>query len=301
MGREALRTLSICLGLAALLLPMPVEAASHEEAAPMPLLWVSYITAEPGKSNELASLMGEQGRGLYDGLVADGHALNWGVAQAINHFPDDDWTHMEWVSFANWAGVGEFVNRFMASQQTKSPEELAAEAAKWDELTVHGSHYDEVVRFGHVAGDPAARPAYIRVGYMATTGFGAVQKVGKMYKKWRAGMLDKALESGDILGHGYFERAIHAAGGGWTVGAYELLPGLGAMDALDKAEQAYMAGLSEEERGKWMEAVTSTFDLDGHYDRILLVIHHSADGAGGGDDAGGDDAGGDDSENGEDG
>ena len=45
-------------------------AAQEDEAGP--LLWISYITAEPGKSGDLGMYLATEGAKVYDGMMADG-------------------------------------------------------------------------------------------------------------------------------------------------------------------------------------------------------------------------------------
>lgn len=223
-----------------------------------------------------------EGANIYDGLVADGHAVTWGVAQAVNHFPGDDWTHLEWVSFTNWASVGEFVSRFIAAQQSKTPDQLMQQQARWQELTVHGSHYDEISRFGHVSVDETKRPGYIVLGYRKAKPWEA-GKVSGIYKQWRAPMMDKLLESGKIVGHGYFERAVSAPGGGWTHVSWTSMESLAGLDAVHEAYVNQASGFTEAEREDLMETVDGAFDLSIDHERILVVTHfHSAGTTGGG-------------------
>ncbi|MDX1500820.1 MAG: hypothetical protein R3325_00550 [Thermoanaerobaculia bacterium] len=285
MGRIARSELLLALALVCLmLLPAPAPAASHEEAEPetMPILWVSYITAEPGKSGELGRHIATEGGKIYDGLLADGHAISWGVAQGVNHFPGDDWTHLEWVSFTSWAGVNEFVSRFMAAMGAKTPEEMAADQATWDELTVHGSHYDEISRFVHVAGDVDQRPGYILVSYFDAQSMQAVGGLGDLYRKRRAPMMDKLVADGKIIGHGAMVSEIHAEGAMNRISGYVAMSDLGDMDDLLAAEEANMAAMSEEDRKEWMETMRTNFDFSRHSDRILVVLHYNSAGLMGG-------------------
>lgn len=277
MRRIALRGLFVFLGVAALLLPQPVLA---QDDAKGPLLWVSYVTAEPGKSGELGSYMAAEGAEIYDGLVADGHAYSWGVAQAVNHFPGDDWTHMEFINFKDWSGVNEFVNRFMAGMQAMSKEDRAADAAKWDELTVHGSHYDMVSRNVYVSAS-GSPPAYIHLATFTTQAGVSEGAIRKMYAKWRAPMMDGLKADGKILGHGFLMPYLHGPGSGGDVTAWYSMADLGAVDAMDTAMDKDEAARTPEQSAEWLADVQKLFarpDNSNHTDRLLVVLHYKSAG-----------------------
>jgi hypothetical protein len=244
-------------------------------------LWISYVTAEPGKSNELGMHMAADGAKIYDGLVDDGLALSWGVAQAINHYPGDNWTHMEFVNFKDWAAVNEFVTRFMGAQMAMSPEARAADAAKWDDLTVHGSHYDMVGRHAHVAASGKA-PAYISLSSFKTQPGVDESAVRDMYRKWRAPMMDKLLADGAGVGHGAFTPYLHGPGSGTSsVTAWYTIADLGKVDAVDAAVDADAAARTDEQKAAWGADMQKSFerpDDSNHTDRILVVLHYKSAG-----------------------
>lgn len=275
MRRIVLGSLFAALALGVLATPPAALADNHEKG---PLLWISYVTAEPGKSQELGVHMATEGKKIYDGLVEDGFALNWGVAQAVNHFPGDNWTHLEWVNFNNWAGVNEFVNRFMAGQQAMGEEARMASAAKWAELTVHGSHFDEISRHGFVAAS-GERPTYISLSTFETKPGKGAKDVRAIYEKWRAPVMNQLMEDGKILGHGFFTPVVHGPGVDADVTAWHLMTGLDGEDAVDDAAEADQAARSEEQQAEWLADVQAVFSPPGsghHTDRLLVVLHHSA-------------------------
>lgn len=282
MRRLPLCTFSIALALLCLLLPPGAAAESHEEPAMEPLLWISYVTAEPGKSNELGMHMIDNGKKLYDGLVADGHAVSWGVAQAINHYPEDDWTHLEWVNFRDWAAAGEFVKRFLAGMQAMSPEERAADAAKWAELTVHGSHYDRIGKHHYLAVNPG-RPGYIALSSFNTKPGKGADEVKAMYEKWRAPVMKGLMDGGQIQAHGFYTQQMHGPSGWQDVTAWFTMADLGGMDAVDKATEAADDARSEEQQKEWLADMQQTFEMPAegnHTDVILAVLHYHSAAAG---------------------
>lgn len=261
------------LALGVLTAPPPAAAEHHEGG---PILWISYVTAEPGKSSELGVEMATEGKKIYDGLLDDGHILSWGVAQAVNHYPDDNWTHMEFVNFTNWAGVNEFVNRFMAGQQAMGEEARMATAAKWAELTVHGSHYDEVSQHHHLA-STGDRPSYISLSTFETKPGKGAEDVKAVYKKWRAPMMDKLMEDGKIVAHGFFVPIMHGPGVNADATAWHTMEGLEGEGAVDAADRAARAARTDEQQAEWLADVQGVFAPPGqsrHSDRLLVVLHY---------------------------
>lgn len=264
----------ITLAVVSLLLPTAVAAQDGDG----PVLWISYITAEPGKSSELGMYLGEEGAKTYDGLIADGHVMSWGVAQAVNHFPNDDWTHLEFVNFRNWASVGEFINRFMGKMQAMTPEERMEAGAKWDELTVHGSHYDTIGRHRHLAVG-GGTPGYISLSTFSMSPGASVDAAKEIYKKWRAPIMDELMEAGTINAHGIYTMELHPTTGWADMTGWFTMPGLGAMDTVEAALVAADDARTEEQQAEWIAEVSKVFEMPAegnHTDRVLVVLHYNA-------------------------
>ena len=267
--RKISRGALLCaLAVLSTLLPQVVMA---QEAGDGPLLWISYVTAEPGKSNELGMRMAAEGAKIYDGLMEDGHVMSWGVAQAVNHYPGDDWTHLEFINFRDWAAVNEFIGRFMAGMQAMSEEERMADAAKWEELTVHGSHYDLIGRHEHLA-SAGGRPSYISLSTFNTKPGTDNDAVAEMYRKWRAPIMDELMEAGKLNAHGFYSRVMHGPEGWEDVTSWFTMSDLEAAEAADAAR-------SEEEGAAMMSDMQQKFEFPGrgnHTDRLLVVLHYNA-------------------------
>ncbi len=153
--------LSLLVGL--LLVPIAAIADSHEQ--PMPLTWLNFVKAQTGQGGALGQHIAEGGAKIYNPLMAGGQILTWGVAQPINHFPGDEWTHLEWVTFSGWAAVDSFMQAFMAGQMAKSPEEMMAEQEEYQSLVEPGSHRDEIFRHMVVVRGEGMPPAYFNLSY----------------------------------------------------------------------------------------------------------------------------------------
>jgi hypothetical protein len=240
-----------------------------------PYLWANYIKAKPGQGDQMAKMMAEQAKKLYDPLIESGKALNWGIAMPVIHDGDDPFTHIEWITFTDWSGADAFMKSFMEMQRAKSDEERAADMESWDAVVVPGSHADGVY-YGVDAGGSGERPAYIMISYYQTQ-FGKAGDGTKMWKEYAKPVYQGLAESGEISGYGLMMPEIHR-GEEWSHMSWYSAAGLAARDAVSKAFQEAEAARSEEENKGMMESYLETFVPEGHMDQILMVIGHSSDG-----------------------
>jgi hypothetical protein len=276
MKRHQLLTLSLLVGV--LLVPLAASADNHE-MAPNPITWISYLQSQVGKSNALTQHLAEDGAKIYDGLMADGHVLDWGVAMPVNHFADDDWNVTEWVTFRDWAAMDAFMGAFMGMQMAKSPEQMMAEQEKWLSLVVPGSHYDEI--FEHLVVAPGeAPPAYLDLSFFPVK-LGQSGAIKKLWVENAKPTLDELQAAGTVRGFGMAVSKIHAANTPASIMFWTALPGLGSLDAMEVAMDAADKARGEEAQKALMEAFMSKVDLAGHSDRILIVTHNGGGGGGG--------------------
>ena len=276
MKRRQLLALSLLAGL--LLAPLAASADQHE-MAPKPLTWLSYVQSQTGKSNQLSQYLAKNGAETYDALMADGHIITWGVAMPVNHWADDDWNIVEWVTFRDWAAVDTFMQGFMARQMAKSLEQMMAEQKEWLSLVEPGSHYDEILRHMVVVPAPeAGRPGYYNLTWVPV-------KPGKgpaLKKLWQENVQPTLAEmqgAGKVGAFGLAAAEIHDGTGSQAL-FWSALPNLAAREAIDAAMAAAAAKRGEEAQKQLMESFNSLVDLPGHHDRLLLVTHYGGSGAG---------------------
>lgn len=275
MNKRQLLALSLTVGL--LVVPLAAHA-DHHEVAPKPITWISYVQSQVGKSNALTQHLAENGAKIYDGLMADGHVITWGVAMPVNHAAGDDWNVAEWVTFRDWAAMDAFMGAFMGMQMAKSPEQMMAEQEKWLSLVEPGSHHDEIVRHLVVA-QGETPPAYIDLSYFPVKP-GQAESLKDLWMENQAPTMEKLKEAGDVLAYGLAVTVVHDGSTPPSVMVWTALPNLGSMDAMSAAMDAARKELGEEAQKERMKSFMSKVDLGGHHDRILLVTHNGGGGAG---------------------
>ena len=269
MKRRQLAALSLAAAL--LLVPLAASADSHEMGSE-PLTWISYAMSQSGKGQALSAHIAQGGAKIYDGLMADGHVLSWGVGMPINHHAGDDWNVMEWVTFRDWAAVDAFMGAFMTMQMAKSPEEMKADAEKWYSLIEAGSHRDEIARHMVMVPSTTVKPAYLSLAYFPVH----IAKAGKVKKLWQEyaqPTMTKLQEAGTVGAFGIAVTEIHDGETPHSVAMWEVLPNLGARDAMDAAFDAASKERGEEKEAELMKAFMSMVDMDRHHDRIIFITH----------------------------
>ncbi len=267
--------LPLLLGL--LLVPLAATADSHE-MAPKPITWLSYLQSQPGKSMALGQNIAQNGAKIYDGLMADGHVLTWGVGMAVNHRAGDDWNIMEWVTFRDWAAADAFMQAFMGMQMAKSPEDMAAEQEEWQSLVEAGSHYDDIVRHRVVVRSEAGTPpAYFRLSYFPMK----PGQAGTLENLWVENVqptMEELQAAGTIGAFGLAASEVHE--GPANVMFWTAMPNLAAQDAIDAAFEVADKARGEEANKEMMKKFASAVDLGGHHDRLIMVVHNGGGGGG---------------------
>ncbi len=281
MRTRQLLALSLLAGL--VLVPMVATADSHE-MAPKPLTWMSYVQSQTGKGSALSQHIAKNGAKIYDGLMADGQILSWGVAMPVNHRAGDGWNVVEWVTFRDWAAVDAFMQAFMGMQMAKSPEDMKAEQKEWYSLIEAGSHYDEIVRHRVFEVSGASKLAYLKLQYF-TAKPGKFNALTKQLKKMVMPVMAKLLEDGGINSYGLASPNIHGGASG-THAVWYGMSGLAAQDAVVAARDAAAKELGEEAQQAAMAALGEATDWTAHHDRLLMVVHLGAQSGGEGGEGG---------------
>ena len=276
------RLMAMALLACLLLVPLAARADSHE--GPKPLTWLSYVQSQTGKGFALSQNIAKNGAEIYDGLMASGDILSWGVAMPVNHRPGDDWNVVEWVTFPNWAGVDAFMGAFMARQMAKSPEDMKAEQEEWYSLIEAGSHYDEIVRHRVFKAAPDRKLTYLKLSYHSPRP-GQYGALTEQLEKLAMPIMAKLFEDGAIGSYGLASPTIH----GGTQGTHAVWYGmsdLSAQDAVTAARAAAAEERGEEAQKAAMAALGEATDWPAHHDRIFMVIHLGGQGGSEGGDEG---------------
>lgn len=244
-------------------LALPLAALAQEEGAG-PITWIAYSKVKSGKTRDAVALT-LRDKEFYDGLLADGTILSWGITTPVNHRPSDNWNHAVWVTVESWEKIGAWTGAFGArmggfDEAEHMSRQEAAEAAYQP-----NSHHDAVVRHVHFRppADGGPKPAYFLFGNY-TAHPGQEGALTKLYKDLVPGIVDPLQVDGTVLAYGLYVSELH--GDDWTHGAWYALPSLGAMDKLTAAIEAAVTP----EIVATMGEIT---DTTAHYDTVSMVLH----------------------------
>lgn len=256
-------TISIpILLLATVLAPV---AAQEEEETPTPITWIGLSQLNPGKSAEDAVGLMLDDKEFMDGLVEDGTILSYGAVVPINHDPDDAWNYAEFVSAESWEKIEAWVGAFMGYVAGLDEATQESRQKRFMEVHAAGSHFDWVVRhIGYVPG--GTQPRYFYMAHFTVPPSGGEAVTG-LFNDFVTPTLSEMQSAGEMGSIGLYVPELHGDHPFTHVFWYSL-PGLASVDKMMTAfEEA--SGPAE---NAWAESV---FDLETHYDKILMVVHYS--------------------------
>lgn len=253
-------TLALCVALSvALLAPL---AAPAQDGPPI-YVWVNSLKAKAGQGEGLTAMLVEQDSENLDALVDSGAAVNWGIAMNVVHDGGDASSHVQWISFLGWEAVDQFMQNFVESMQTMTPEDRAAGAEAWEANIVAGSHSDMINRSVSIGGAPSGRPGYIHLGYYeARPGQDAAATA--IWNDFVKPRFEQLATHRKIMAYGLHVPAVHR-NTGWTHMSWYTTANLAARDSVDAAlgtpDEAMSARMAETLTGE-------------HTDQILMVVHY---------------------------
>jgi len=241
-----------------------LPAAAQEADAPGPITWIAYSTVNPGMTADAVAFTLED-KPFYDGLLADGTILSWGMGTPINHSPEDNWNHVHWVTVADWGKIEDWIGKFMQHNQAMDEAERTARHERAEQIYVAGSHFDEVVRhdvFRVGSGDAPMR--YLYSGEFAAKP-GREDDLVRFFEQAVVPVVDRLVEDGTMTSYGVYSPDLHLDVD-WTHRLWYGLPNLGSIQTM---QQAFAAAAGPEFQS-WAESI---FEARGHYDKVLMILH----------------------------
>ena len=245
-----------------LLLGLVPLASAQEEAGP--ITWFALDTTKGGSRNLIELTVKDDGP-MYDGLLASGSLLSWGIAIPINHRPDDTWNYMLWTTMADWGKIGDLQAGFENSFAARSPKDMAASQKAYEEATIGGAHHDWIVRHQvYQPGTGEVRPRYFNTSFWKTKP-GTEEKLTAFYKDRMQPVFEGLRTAGTISGYGIFTQEIHGDPE-WTHVTWYAISDLAAIDAVGPALDAALteADLAE---------IFPIMEMEAHKDQVLMVVH----------------------------
>lgn len=251
------------LALAVLLVAIAAAPVLAQDDTPSMVTWIAYSTVRPNQLQAAVELVMED-REFLDGLMADGTILGWGAGTPINHSPDDTWNFVQWVHVADWSKADGWVDASFRRMQSRDDVTREALEARFAEVFVEGSHFDEVVRHDVVRMSPGdTPPRYLYVAEFAAR----PGKESALVDLFRAGVVpvvDGLVEEGTLTGYGVYSPELHLDVD-WTHRFWYALPNLGSMDRMREAFGSMGAGFAAQ--------AEDVFEAEGHHDKVVMILH----------------------------
>lgn len=219
-----------------ILVSLFAAAAAFAQPAMVPpkLTWLRYYQAQPGKSEELTRLLIGGSKPVFDKLLAEKKIVGWGLAVPITH-NDEPWTHVFYVSLADWSGAEQLV-RAIEANDAGTPK---AEMARMEQMFLAAYRPDMTrdVILRHLSQSetaPMAVPKYIGVDtYVIKQGRGG--DAVTLFNEWAKPLCLSVGAKGKLGPWGLSEQD---QTGAWTHMVWYFMSDLAALDELDTATMA---------------------------------------------------------------
>jgi hypothetical protein len=179
---------------------------------------------------------------------------------------------VQWVTLADWSKVDAWVGAVMASMRAMDPETAKSRMERGMEIYVEGSHFDEVVRHDVFKVGEQGTTQYFYVAEF-TAKKGEEKGLTEFFKEMVVPVLDPMLADGSMAAYGIYSTELHEDVD-WT---HRIWYGLPELASIDKMSAAF-AGVMKPGTEAWAKSV---FAMDGHYDKVALVLYNSRADTGG--------------------
>jgi hypothetical protein len=202
--------------------------------APAKLTWLRYYQAQPGKDQELTRLLIGGSKPIFDKLMADKKIVGWGLAVPITH-SDDPWTHVFYVTVADWSGAEQLVQAVEASDAAMPKAEMDRMNQMF--LAAYRPEMTRDVILRHLSqseAPPMAMPKYIGVDTY-------VMKQGRdgdavaLFNEWARPLFGSVAAKGKV---GPWGLSTQDQTGAWTHMVWYFMSDLAALNELEAASMA---------------------------------------------------------------
>jgi hypothetical protein len=247
--------------VAAALLALAFGSAGSAQSSS--LTWLAQSKVKTGMVDDAVALALEE-QEFYDGLIADGTIIAWGLATRVTHRPGDTYNFTQFVVVPNWEHVDQWASKTMQTMMSRGPEEAAALEERAAKIFVEDSHSDIVTESTSWFGTGDARPRYVYVGeFFANPGH--ENEMTELYNSLLVPIGKQLIEEGLLAGFGLDTPSLHT-GDGWTHSTVYQFTSLAGVDRL------------HEEIGKAVTPetaarLTAAHDAARHRDDLWMILH----------------------------
>jgi hypothetical protein len=202
--------------------------------APPQLTWLRYYQAQPGKDQELTRLLLQGSKPTFDKLMAEKKIAGWGLAVPITH-TDDPWTHVFYVTVADWSGAEQLVQGIEAGDAAVPKAEMDRMNRMF--LAAYRPEMTRDVILRHLSqseAPPMATPKYIGVETYVIKQGRANDALG-LFNEWAKPLFTGIGAKGKFGPWGF---STQEQTGAWTHMVWYFMSDLAALDQHDAAMMA---------------------------------------------------------------
>lgn len=259
--------------LVSLTLLLLCSAAAAQQPSPTPGALTFYYdyAVQPGKEQELMTLINTVGAPVRDKLMAEGVVLAWGMETPILRYPGGT-TNLIWFSVQDYAGVEKVLTAMEARQAKLAADEAAAARRGTRTMTTAervratfdmSKTRDWLIRdlVANYGKTPAAGVLpYTRYNFVKVKpGRGADYR--RVWEKYNKPIFDKLVADGTVLAFGLAAEEVKTDGD-WTHFVWIATPTMAAADKIGLAFTADPARRSEKDRKEITEAFLEVTEPD---------------------------------------
>ncbi|MHC4414117.1 MAG: hypothetical protein ACYS0G_02405 [Planctomycetota bacterium] len=264
----------LIVGLIVAVLALPA-AVLGQESPDQYLTWVRYYTTNPGREVDFVKLINKISGETLNEMLADGSLISWGIAVPFTRRADS-WTHLIWLSVADWSRMDRVVAAFDEASKGRSELENRAVMAEVEEVIDLGSVHDIVVRHVVVpsvgeATPPSGPPAYFRASYYKARP-GQVENAVNLYQEIAVPLYEQLMAEGVILDCALAQQEI-VTQSEWSHMSWYLVSDLAALDRVKQAAEQTNAARSQEERDALTERFHASLNPDAYWSEIIRIVH----------------------------
>lgn len=249
-------------GIAAIaLLTLLTPGALAAEQGNIGYLWLNFIQCKPERCAEVSRRLIRDGTPVIEPLIENGKVMEWGVAVPLLEGSATPFTHVEWMTLANWDAADAIAESHLLSRQG-SP--------AWQDLASR-LEVDVITRSEFAGAGRPDRPQYIFLTFLRAKA-GSADAGTQALRSVMSAALDPLIPEKHIMNYGALVPAM-SFNGGWTHLAWYATRALLDRNQIDRGIKALPAAL---QNSQWVSgtATDPLFESEAREDQVLRILHY---------------------------
>lgn len=244
-----------------LMLSLLMPTARSEGKGDVGYLWLNFIQCRPEQCAEVPRRLIRDGAPVIEPLIETGKVLEWGVAVPMLEGSAAPFTHVEWMTLANWDAADAIAESLLLPRQG---------APAWRDLATR-LEVDVITRSEFAGAGRPDRPQYIFLTFLRAKS-GTADAGTNALRSVMSAALDPLIPEKHIMNFGVLVPAMSVEAS-WTHLAWYATRTLLDRNRVDHE----ITGLPEALRGSQWVSKTATdpnFQADAREDQVLRILHY---------------------------